>query len=189
MCARHAQGHEQLARDVVAKGSARYPRDERAHQARAKIRIQVRAPRSIHQLESVESLKQLRLGGRPIRRAGEARQPRAVRHQVTRGDERPVTGRVNDRGELRQPALNGSVERQRAAISELYRRARLERRLAVRRREQELIVQHEAPGLSAIAEELGYDSTSAFVYMFRTTLGITPGRYYQSLSSSERSAP
>ncbi len=32
--------------------------------------------------------------------------------------------------------------------------------------------------VSAIAASLGYESPSAFVYMFRTTLGISPGRYY-----------
>jgi len=32
--------------------------------------------------------------------------------------------------------------------------------------------------VTSIAEALGYESSSAFVYMFRTTLGITPGRYY-----------
>ena len=33
--------------------------------------------------------------------------------------------------------------------------------------------------VTAIAAALGYDSKSAFVYMFRTTLGITPARYYR----------
>jgi AraC-like DNA-binding protein len=33
--------------------------------------------------------------------------------------------------------------------------------------------------VATLAAELGYESTSAFVYMFRTTLGTTPARYYQ----------
>lgn len=33
--------------------------------------------------------------------------------------------------------------------------------------------------VSTIAGALGYESKSAFVYMFRTTLGITPARYYR----------
>lgn len=37
--------------------------------------------------------------------------------------------------------------------------------------------------VSEIAAELGYESTSAFVYMFRATLGISPGRYYRCSSS------
>jgi AraC-like DNA-binding protein len=32
--------------------------------------------------------------------------------------------------------------------------------------------------VATTAAELGYESTSAFVYMFRTTLGLTPARYY-----------
>lgn len=32
-------------------------------------------------------------------------------------------------------------------------------------------------GVQTIAAELGYESPSAFVYMFRSTLGFTPGRY------------
>jgi AraC-like DNA-binding protein len=32
--------------------------------------------------------------------------------------------------------------------------------------------------VTSIAAALGYESASAFVYMFRKTLGITPGRYY-----------
>jgi AraC-like DNA-binding protein len=32
--------------------------------------------------------------------------------------------------------------------------------------------------VTSIAAALGYESPSAFVYMFRKTLGITPGRYY-----------
>ncbi|KAF1053892.1 MAG: HTH-type transcriptional regulator NimR [Burkholderia gladioli] len=31
--------------------------------------------------------------------------------------------------------------------------------------------------VTAIAFELGYDNVSAFIEMFRRTLGVTPGRY------------
>lgn len=42
-------------------------------------------------------------------------------------------------------------------------------------------LQHLSMGceVTTIAAALGYDSKSAFVYMFRTTLGITPARYYR----------
>jgi AraC-like DNA-binding protein len=38
--------------------------------------------------------------------------------------------------------------------------------------------------VARVAEELGYESTSAFVYRFRATLGITPARYYAPPSSA-----
>lgn len=36
--------------------------------------------------------------------------------------------------------------------------------------------------VSKVASELGYRSDSAFIYMFRTTLGTTPSRYYDALT-------
>jgi AraC-like DNA-binding protein len=57
------------------------------------------------------------------------------------------------------------------SFSEWRKRARV---LSALRR---LCVGHE---VSEVAAVLGYESTSAFVYMFRATLGISPGRYYRS---------
>ena len=40
--------------------------------------------------------------------------------------------------------------------------------------------------VTAIALEVGYDSPSAFIAMFKRTLGTTPYRYFESLSPAER---
>jgi AraC-like DNA-binding protein len=43
--------------------------------------------------------------------------------------------------------------------------------------------------VTAIALEVGYDSPSAFIAMFKRTLGTTPHRYFESISPSAASAP
>lgn len=40
--------------------------------------------------------------------------------------------------------------------------------------------------VAGIADELGYASTSAFVFMFRTLLRVTPARYYRGSDAAER---
>jgi AraC-like DNA-binding protein len=61
------------------------------------------------------------------------------------------------------------------SFSEWRKRARV---LSALRR---LCVGHE---VSEVAAMLGYESTSAFVYMFRATLGISPGRHDRSAKMS-----
>lgn len=42
--------------------------------------------------------------------------------------------------------------------------------------------------VARIAAELGYASDSAFIYMFRRTLGVTPQRYFEELPPAAEAA-
>lgn len=43
--------------------------------------------------------------------------------------------------------------------------------------------------VTAVAFDLGYESMSAFIAMFRRATGTTPARYFQSVSPGVRSDP
>ena len=38
----------------------------------------------------------------------------------------------------------------------------------------------EGESVTSVALEVGYENPSAFISMFRRTLGVTPGRYFSS---------
>jgi AraC-like DNA-binding protein len=43
--------------------------------------------------------------------------------------------------------------------------------------------------VTSIALEVGYDSPSAFIAMFKRTLGTTPNRYFESVPATDRAVP